>query len=106
MTSTNQHFELIIVDDCSLENLDDIVLKFSDERIKYYRNEQNNGCTSLAAPRNHCIQYFIRGYLLLAGDNDGYVENFLHVVYNLINKYPNVDVLRVITAVICESNDL
>ena len=43
LSQNYQEFELIIVDDCSPEDLQAIVNKFSDSRILYYRNEQNCG---------------------------------------------------------------
>ena len=51
---TYANWELLIVDDCSLDDTDDIVKPFlTDKRIKYYRNEQNCGA---AASRNHALR--------------------------------------------------
>lgn len=35
--------EFIIINDCSTDNTEDIILKFKDNRIKYIKNEQNMG---------------------------------------------------------------
>lgn len=41
---TYQNWELLIVDDCSTDDTDDVVKPFlKDCRIKYYKNEENSG---------------------------------------------------------------
>ncbi len=41
---TYQNWELLLVDDCSSDNTDDVVKPFlADTRIKYYKNEKNSG---------------------------------------------------------------
>ena len=40
---TYTNWELIIVDDCSSDNTDEVVASFKDERIKYLHNEKNSG---------------------------------------------------------------
>ena len=47
-------WELIIVDDCSPDNTDDVVKPYlSDERIKYLKNEKNRGA---AVSRNRALR--------------------------------------------------
>jgi len=43
LNQTYQNFELIISDDCSSDNTEEVVLNFTDPRIKYFRNEKNVG---------------------------------------------------------------
>ncbi len=50
---TYQNWELLIVDDCSTDNTDDIVASFKDSRIKYLKNEVNSGA---ALTRNRAIR--------------------------------------------------
>lgn len=49
---TYTNWELIIVDDCSDDRTDDVVLSFSDDRIKYIKNEKNMGA---ALSRNKAL---------------------------------------------------
>lgn len=50
---TYKNWEMIIVDDCSTDNTDDIVGEFlSDARIKYLHNEQSRGA---AVSRNYAL---------------------------------------------------
>lgn len=53
ISQTYQNWELIIVDDCSTDNTDDIVSYFSDNRIKYMKNKKNMGA---AATRNRALR--------------------------------------------------
>ena len=41
---TYKNWEMIIIDDCSTDNTDEVVFKYlSDNRIKYIKNEKNSG---------------------------------------------------------------
>ena len=54
LAQTYTDWELIIVDDCSTDNTDDVVKPFlSDERIKYLKNEENSGA---AVSRNRAMR--------------------------------------------------
>lgn len=49
-----RNWELIIVDDCSTDNTDEVVQQFlSDERVHYLKNESNSGA---AVSRNRALQ--------------------------------------------------
>lgn len=50
---TYKNWELIIVDDCSSDNTDEVVASFKDERIKYLHNEKNSGA---ALTRNRALR--------------------------------------------------
>ena len=53
LNQTYTNWELIIVDDCSTDNTDEVVSQFNDERIKYIKNEKNSGA---AISRNRALQ--------------------------------------------------
>lgn len=53
LNQTYENWELIIVDDCSTDNTDEVVASFSDNRIKYLKNAQNSGA---AVSRNRAIK--------------------------------------------------
>lgn len=50
---TYMKWELIIVDDCSTDNTDEVVAQFRDNRIKYLKNEVNCGA---ALTRNKALR--------------------------------------------------
>lgn len=54
LNQTYTNWELIIVDDCSTDNTDEVVKNYlSDKRIKYLKNEQNSGA---AVSRNRALR--------------------------------------------------
>lgn len=55
LIQTYRNWEMIIVDDCSTDNTDEIVVKYaeSDSRIRYIRNEVNSGA---AFTRNRALK--------------------------------------------------
>lgn len=53
INQTYENWELIIVDDCSTDNTDEIVESFKDKRIKCFHNEKNSGA---ALTRNKAMR--------------------------------------------------
>ena len=54
LAQTYTNWELIIVDDCSTDDTDDVVASYLvDERIRYLKNEQNSGA---AVSRNRALR--------------------------------------------------
>ena len=94
LAQTYTDFELVIVDDCSPENLKEIVSSFHDARISYHRNKENIGGKDLVAQWNHCLQYAQGDYVILATDDDLYEPDFLGYFSGMIDKYPEADLLR------------
>lgn len=53
INQTYSNWELLIVDDCSSDNTDEIVTSFNDNRIRYLKNEKNSGA---AITRNRALR--------------------------------------------------
>ncbi len=53
IAQTYTDWELIIVDDCSTDNTDEVVASFHDSRIRYFKNEKNSGA---ALTRNRALR--------------------------------------------------
>lgn len=53
LNQTYRNWELIIVDDCSMDNTDQVVTAFRDDRIRYLHNKHNSGA---ALTRNYALR--------------------------------------------------
>lgn len=53
LAQTYENWELLIVDDCSKDNTDGVVARFTDPRIRYFKNEKNSGA---AVSRNRALR--------------------------------------------------
>lgn len=53
LAQTYSNWELLIVDDCSTDNTDEVVASFKDDRIKYFKNDKNQGA---ALTRNRALR--------------------------------------------------
>jgi len=104
---TYQDWELIIVDDCSPENLYSIVKPYlSNNRIHYYLNEKNIGAEQLVDNWNNCLNYCKGEYVICMGDDDRLLPCCLEELNKLICKYPNLIVYHSQTEIIDESGQI
>lgn len=87
-------FELIIVDDCSPENLYDVVSSYPDSRVSYFRNSENLGAKGMVKNWNYCLSLANREWFVLASDDDIYDSEYLQSMVNLIGVQLKVEVFR------------
>ena len=66
LEQTYKNWELLIVDDCSTDNTDEVVAKYNDERITYMKNLKNSGA---AVSRNKALNV-ARGKWIAFLDSD------------------------------------
>lgn len=105
LKQTYNDFELIIVDDCSPEDLKSIVDKFSDPRIRYYRNKKNCGAVDVVDNWNICLSYCTGEYVICMGDDDRLLPCCLEEYVKLIGKYPGLEVYHAWTEIIDEKGN-
>jgi glycosyltransferase involved in cell wall biosynthesis len=78
LNQTYTNWELIIVDDCSIDNTDEIIKPYlEDGRIKYLKNEKNSGA---AVSRNYALRE-AKGKWIAFLDSDGKKETYT-VMFN------------------------
>lgn len=97
---------MVVVDDCSPEDLKAVVSSYSDERITYIRNSKNIGGENLVKQWTNSIQYAKGDYIVLAADDDLYHRDFLKECIALAEKYPQADLIRSRVEQIDENGDL
>ncbi len=74
INQTYDNWELIIVDDCSSDNTDDIVKSINDNRVIYLKNERNNGA---AISRNKALRKAKGKWIAFLDSDDLWKENKL-----------------------------
>ena len=102
LAQTYANFEIIIVNDASPQNLDEIVALYHDERIRYFKNEKNCGALHVVDNWNKCLSYAKGDYVICMGDDDKLLPNCLEEYVKLIKKYPGLNIYHALTEVIDE----
>lgn len=102
---TYNNFEIIILNDDSPENIDDIVSSYRDERIRYYKNKNNIGAVNVVDNWNKLLEYAQGDYLICMGDDDALATNCLEEYVKLIERYPNLDVYHARTLIIDDDSE-
>lgn len=100
-----ENWELIVVDDCSPENILDIVRPYlSDKRVYYHRNDHNFGTEHLAENWSEALKLCSGNYVICMGDDDMLPPDALHTYKLTAEKMPEVDVIHGQTEIIDENN--
>lgn len=102
LSQTYENFELIIVDDCSPEDLKAVVDNYQDSRIIYFRNEKNCGAVDVVDNWNICLDYCSGDFVICMGDDDRLLPWCLYEYSLLISKYPSLNVFHAWTQIIDE----
>lgn len=84
LNQTHQNWELIIVDDCSSDNPLLIIDSFSDERIRYFRNERNMGA---AYSRNRALREATGDYIAFLDGDDWWAPNKIERQLAFMNEH-------------------
>lgn len=66
LNQTYTNWELLIVDDCSIDNTEEVIAQYDDQRIKFYKNKYNSGA---AVSRNKALRE-ARGQWIAFLDSD------------------------------------
>jgi len=80
-------FELIIVDDCSTDNSEEVIRSFSDNRIKYHHNNTNIGRLKNI---NKCLQLSQGEYITILPSDDLYTPSSLTKRKEILDSNPSV----------------
>ncbi|WP_052330901.1 glycosyltransferase [Planktothrix agardhii] len=78
------NFELIVMDNCSSPETHEVVVSFSDERIKYYRSPER---LAMADNWELGLSYATGEYIFILGDDDGLMPDGIKIASNFIQEY-------------------
>lgn len=98
------NFELIIINDFSPDPIDEMVNRFDDSRIRYFKNDQNIGAEKLVLNWNKCVEKAVGEYFVLLGDDDTMARNYLFEFDKLIKRFPEPDVYHCRSVIIDENS--
>jgi len=94
LNQTYQNIEIIIVNDNSPQNIDALIVKYTDRRIKYFKNENNVGAKDPGLNWNICLNYAKGDFFALLCDDDTYEPTFVAEMLALVDKYPKCNVFH------------
>lgn len=106
LRQTYRNLELIIVDDKSPNDIKKVVSNFNDDRIIYYRNEQNLGAKDPVANWNRCLSYAHGEFFCLLCDDDVYDSHFIENLLLLAKNEKKCNVFRCKSGIITSSGKL
>lgn len=107
VSQTHDDWELIVVNDCSPDDLHAVVEPYlNDDRVRYYVNEHNFGSERLCENWNNCLKYCNGDYIICMGDDDRLTPGCMEEYSRMIDMYPNVEVFHGQTEIIDENGDV
>ncbi len=84
LAQTYQNWEMIIVDDCSTDNTDEVVMPYlADSRIRYLKNEKNSGA---AMSRNYALREAKGKWIAFLDSDDIWVPEKLEKQIDFMEK--------------------
>ncbi len=103
LSQTFQDFELLILDDCSTDNTEEVMAAYlTDPRIKYIKNEQNLGITK---NRNKALALSNGKYIAVLDSDDYWTDNTkLEKQINFLNKNPDYILIGTNMTIVDEQN--
>lgn len=90
LTQTFSDFELIVIDDASQMEYEDLFNKFEDKRIKYSKLEENAGPGNA---RNVGIKKAIGEYIAIVDSDDIYLPKRFEVQAQYLDKNPDISLV-------------
>ncbi len=87
LCQTFQDFEIVVSDDCSIDDTEAVVASFHDPRIRYHRTT-----TNLRPPRNwnECVRFAQGEFFALLPDDDVYCPQFLETMLAALGDHSDV----------------
>ncbi|MDI6871785.1 MAG: glycosyltransferase [Bacillota bacterium] len=87
LDQTYKDWELIITDDASTDHTPEVISRFTDPRIKFFRSETNQG---IAATTAKCAREAQGEYIAILNSDDLFLPSKLEKQVQLLNERPEV----------------
>lgn len=78
-----KNFELVIIDNCSIDKTKEIIFSFNDNRIKYFSTVKN---INLSSARNFALDNCNGDYIAFLDSDDCWLENKLKIQIDFLEK--------------------
>ncbi len=82
------NYEIIIVNDGSTDNTEEVVKSVQSNKIRYYLKDHTNAPDT----RNYALKHAKGDFILWLGDDDILHKDILKIYIDELNKYPDVDI--------------
>lgn len=82
------NYELVILDDGSTDNTEQVVRSVNSEKIRYFKKEHTNAPDT----RNRVLKEARGEFIIWEGDDDLLHPDTLQIYVDTINKFPDVDI--------------
>jgi glycosyltransferase involved in cell wall biosynthesis len=99
VSQTYRNIEIVVSDNCSVDDTERVVRSFGDQRIRYFKQVENIGANNNF---NFCVQQARGDYFLLLHDDDLIDDDFIDVCLRAANYRTDVGVIRTGTR-ICDA---
>lgn len=100
------NLELIVVDDCSPEDIQSVVSRFNDPRIRYVRNDVNLGRESVANNWNKCLDVAQGEYFVLLCDDDILLPDMVSSMLAFAKAHPECGMFHANRTILKKSKEL
>lgn len=106
LRQTYKNTEIIVVDDCSSNDVKSIVESIADDRVGYYRNDVNLGADDPSRNWNRCLELSKGEFICILCDDDMYSPTYVEEMVKLLGKYPDASVFRGGVSIIGSKQDV
>jgi len=106
LRQTFDDFEVLIVDDASPFDVKGVVDRFSDSRIRYYRNERGYGAKNVVGNWNKCLELATGEYIVCMGDDDKLTADCLANYNEAVIRHPGINLFHCHTEIIDEQSNI